>query len=94
MDGPAAGVLTFVNIACCNWVQRTWGSWIHGDGANLEVMLEKRRRSRLLRHPIRWITRDSDAWVAIAAGLIGTVIVVTEMPRHAGQVRAESGRRG
>lgn len=74
--GVAAGLLTFINIACCNWMQRRWDSWIHGPGAKLAARLEKRRRSRLLRHPLGWITRDSDVWLTIAAGLIGTVIVV------------------
>jgi len=74
--GASAGFFTFVNILCCNWVQQRWDSWIHGQGAKLEAMLEKRRRSRLLRRPLRWITRDSNVWFTIAAGLIGTVIVV------------------
>ncbi len=74
--GVAAGLLTSINIACCNWVQRSWDSWIHGRGAKLEARLEKRRRGRLLKHPLGWITRDSDVWLTIAAGLIGTVIVV------------------
>jgi hypothetical protein len=74
--GAAARLLTFVNIACCNWLQRSWDTWIHGHGAKLEAKLKKRRRSRLLRHPLSWITRDSGVWLTIAAGLIGTVIVV------------------
>ncbi len=60
--GVAAGLLTSINIACCNWVQRSWDSWIHGRGAKLEARLEKRRRGRLLKHPLGWITRDSDVW--------------------------------
>jgi hypothetical protein len=74
--GPAAAVLTFVNIACCNWLQRRWQAWIQGHGAKLEAKLEKLRRGRLLKHPVGWITRDSDVWFTVAAGLIGTVIVV------------------
>lgn len=72
----AAAVFTSVNIACCNWLQRSWESWIERHGAKVEEKLAKRRRSRLLKRPIGWITRDSDVWVTIAAGLIGTVIVV------------------
>ena len=72
----AAGALTVVNIACCNWMQRRWDSWIRGYGAKLERRLDKLRRGRLLRYPVSWITRDSDVWLTIAAGLIGTVIVV------------------
>ena len=74
--GVAAALFTFTNIACCNWVQRGWDSWIHGHGTRLEARLDKLRRGRLLRHPLAWISRDSDVWVTIAAGLIGTVIVV------------------
>ena len=74
--GMAAAGLTFLNIACCDWVQRSWESWIQGHGARLETRLEKMRRGRLLRHPVGWVTRDSDVWFTIAAGLIGTVIVV------------------
>jgi hypothetical protein len=74
--GAAAGLFTLINVACCNWVQRSWDTWRHGHGAKLEARLERRRRSRLLSHPVRWMTRDSDVWITIAAGLIGTVIVV------------------
>jgi hypothetical protein len=75
--GPAAGLFTFINVACCNRVQRNWDGWIQGHGARFEAGINKRRRSRLLRHPVSWVTRDSDVWVTIAAGLIGTVIVIT-----------------
>jgi hypothetical protein len=74
--GVSAGALTFLNIGCCNWLQRSWDTWIRGHGAALEAKLEQLRRGRLLRHPLHWITRDSDVWLTIAAGLIGTVIVV------------------
>jgi hypothetical protein len=72
----AAGLFTFINIACCNWVQRRWDSCVHCHGTRLEARVEKLQRGRLTRYPARWITRDSDVWVTIAAGLIGTVIVV------------------
>jgi hypothetical protein len=72
----AAAVLTVVNIACCTWMQRSWDDWIRGHGAKLEARLEKLRRGRVLRHPLGWIARDSTILLVIAAGLIGTVIVV------------------
>ena len=74
--GVSAAVFTFVNIACCDWLQRSWEIWIQGYGAKLEAMLGRKRRSRLLRRPVDWITRDSDVWITIAGGLIGTVIVI------------------
>jgi hypothetical protein len=74
--GVASAALTFVNIASCNWMQRCWDDWIRGYGAKLEKRLEKLRRGRLLKHPLGWITRDSTVLLTIAAGLIGTVIVV------------------
>jgi uncharacterized membrane protein YeaQ/YmgE (transglycosylase-associated protein family) len=74
--GIAAGVLTFVNIACCAWMQQRWDDWVRGYGAKLEARLEKLRRGRLLKHPLGWIARDSTILLTIAAGLIGTVIVV------------------
>lgn len=74
--GAAAGLFTFINVACCTWMQRSWDSWIHGHGARLETRLERLRRTRVLKHPLDWMTRDSDVWLTIAAGLIGTVIVV------------------
>jgi hypothetical protein len=72
----AGGVLTLVNIACCNWMQRRWDEWILGYGAKLEARLAKLRRGRFLKHPFGWITRDSTVLITVAAGLIGTVIVV------------------
>jgi len=75
--GAATGVFTLVNIICCNWLQRSWDTWIQRHGARLDARLAKLRDGRLLKYPARWITRDSDVWVTVAAGLIGTVIVVT-----------------
>lgn len=89
--GVAAGLFTVTNIACCNWMQRSWDIWIRGHGARLEARLEKLRRGRLLRHPLGWITRDSDVWLTVAAGLIGTVIVVA-VARLAGSKPVEQRR--
>ena len=74
--GVASVVFSCLNVACCAWLQRSWETWSHGHGARVEAMLAKKRRSRLLRRPVAWITRDSDVWFTIAAGLIGTIIVV------------------
>jgi hypothetical protein len=74
--GIAVGALTFVNIVCCAWMQHRWDDWIRGYGARLETRLEKLRRGRVLKHPLGWISRDSTVLLVIAAGLIGTVIVV------------------
>ena len=57
-------------------MQRSWDEWIRGYGAKLEARLEKIRWDRLLKHPFGWIARDSTVLLTIAAGLIGTVIVV------------------
>src|SRR5262245_63394636 len=57
-------------------MQRSWDEWIRGQGARLESRLEKLRRGRVLRHPLGWISRESTVLFTIAAGLIGTVIVV------------------
>ena len=40
----AAGLLTLLNIACCNWIQRRWESWIAGNAKRLEARLEKMRK--------------------------------------------------
>jgi hypothetical protein len=74
--GIAAGAFTFVNIAACAWMQRRWDHWILGYGAKLEARLEKLRRGRVLKHPLGWLARDSTVLLVVAAGLIGTVIVV------------------
>jgi hypothetical protein len=57
-------------------MQQRWDDWVRGYGAKLEARLEKLRRGRLLKHPLGWIARDSTILLTIAAGLIGTVIVV------------------
>lgn len=74
---PAAwAAFSALNVVCCEWLQGSWDTWVTGYGAKIEAQLEKRRRSRLLRRPLSWVTRDSDAWFTVAAGLIGTIIVV------------------
>lgn len=73
--GVSTAAFTSINLACCDWLERKWEIWVQGYGAKLESNLERKRRSRLLRRPVDWITRDSDVWITIAGGLIGTVIV-------------------
>jgi hypothetical protein len=74
--GLATSAMTVVNVSCCDWLQRRWESWLGGHGARLEARLSKMRRGRVLRHPLGWIARESPVWFVVAAGLIGTVIVV------------------
>jgi hypothetical protein len=71
----AAALLTLLNIACCNWIQRQWESWIAGNAKRLETRLEKMRKGRMMRHPVSWITRGSDAWYTLAAALANAIIV-------------------
>jgi hypothetical protein len=66
-------------------MQRSWDDWIRGYGAKLEKRLEKLRRGRLLKHPLGWVARDSTVLLTIAAGLIGTVIVVAVTRLAAGR---------
>lgn len=71
----AVGLLV-LNIACCNWLQRHWESWIAGNGQRIDERLQKLRDSRLMRHPVAWITRGSDWWYALATAIINPIIVV------------------
>ena len=68
--------LTLINGACCRWVERQWDAWIAGNAKRMEATLAKRRKSRLMRHPVAWITRGSDAWFMLAAILMNPVIVI------------------
>lgn len=86
----AAVVFSVVNVVCCSWLQGSWETWMHWHGAKLERRLERVRRSRVLRHPLGWIARDSPIWFTIAAGVIGAVIAVA-VARLAGT--QEIGRR-
>jgi hypothetical protein len=60
--GAAAALLTLLNIACCNWVERQWVGFVAGNAKRLEAKLDKMRKSPVMRHPVAWITRGSDAW--------------------------------
>ena len=51
----AAVVLTLINGARCRWVERQWDAWIAGNAKRMEATLAKRRKSRLMRHPVAWI---------------------------------------
>jgi hypothetical protein len=73
--GAAAALLTVLNIACCNWIERQWSGWIAGNAKRLEAKLDKMRRSRVMRHPVAWITRGSDAWYTLAAAVANAIIV-------------------
>ena len=37
----AAVVLTFINGACCGWVERQWDAWIAGNAKRIEATLAK-----------------------------------------------------
>lgn len=55
----------------------------------MEATLAKRRKSRLMHHPVAWITRGSDAWFTLAAILMNPVIVIA-----LARVSAPAGRSG
>jgi hypothetical protein len=74
--GVAAVLLFFVNLSMCNWIERQWNAWIVGRENRLERKLAKMRKSRVMRHPVRWITNGSDGWFALAAALFNAVTVV------------------
>jgi hypothetical protein len=68
--------LMVLNVACCRWVQAHWESWIAGNGGRTEAKLDKMRRSRVMKHPVGWITRGSDWWFALATAIVNPIIVV------------------
>ena len=72
----AAVLLVLLNIACCNWIERQWAAFIAGNAKRLEAKLDKMRKSRVMRHPVAWITRGSDAWYTLAAALANAIIVM------------------
>ena len=72
----AAVVLTFINGAHCRSVERQWDASIAGNAKRMEATLAKRRKSRLMHHPVALITRGSDAWFTLAAILMNPVIVI------------------
>jgi hypothetical protein len=65
----AGVVLTVVNTALCTWVDRWWDLFAAGPGIKIEERLEKMRRGRFMRHPVRWITGGSAFWYSLAAML-------------------------
>jgi hypothetical protein len=74
--GITAVALLVINIASCAWVQRHWDAWVAGNGKRVENRLEKMRKSRLMKHPVAWITRGSDWWYALATAIVNPIIVV------------------
>ena len=68
--------LVGINVCSCNWVQRHWEAWIAGKGRGAEAKLEKMRGSKVMRHPVSWITRGSDWWYALATAIVNPILVV------------------
>ncbi len=85
----AAVLLTFLNIAASNWIERQWDVWITGNSKRLDARLTKMRKSWLMRHPAEWITRGSDGWFALAAALVNTVLIVALARVITGQPSSE-----
>jgi hypothetical protein len=69
----AGVVLTVVNTALCTWVDRWWDLFAAGPGVKIEERLEKMRRGRVMRHPVRWITEGSAFWYSLAAMLTNAI---------------------
>ena len=70
-------MLIVINVACCRWVQRHWDIWIAGNGERVEAKLDKMRKSRVMKHPVAWITRGSDWWFALATAIVNPIIVTS-----------------
>ena len=67
----AVVVITVINIGCCGWLDRAWDDRIEaGHAKQVEAKLERMRKSSLMKHPVAWIARGSDAWLALGAMLI------------------------
>ena len=72
----AAAVLTFINLGCCNWIDRHWDGWMARYGKRIEKKLEKMRKGRVMRHPVAWITSGSGALFGLAAALTNAINAV------------------
>lgn len=73
----AAVALSFVNVYLCSWLDRHWDAWFaSGQAGKLEKRLEKLRASRMMRHPVSWISRGSDFWFALAAAMVNAITVI------------------
>jgi ABC-type multidrug transport system fused ATPase/permease subunit len=73
----AAVAVALINVALCGWLDGHWDGWVaSGRAAKVEKRLEKLRSGKVMRHPVEWITRGSDAWFALAAALINAITVV------------------
>lgn len=72
----AAVVLTIINTALCSWLDRSWDPFVAGPGKKLEARLEKMRRGRMMRHPVKWITDGSAFWYSLAAMLTNAITCV------------------
>jgi hypothetical protein len=63
-------------IASCRWVDRRWDDWLSGNANRMGKRLDGMRSSRLMRHPVGWIERGSDAWYAFAAAVCNPILVL------------------
>lgn len=86
-----AAALIIINVACCRWLQRHWEGWIANDGQRIEAKLAKMRKSRVMRHPVAWITRGSDWWYALATAIVNPIVVVAAARTIGGQASASGG---
>ena len=72
----AAAFFLVLNLLCCRWVNTHWTQFAAGSGARVERRLEKMRSGGVMRRPVGWIERGSDAQFALAAMLLNAVWVV------------------
>jgi hypothetical protein len=69
-------VLVPLNLFC-GWLDRHWDGWLARNGGRLEARLERMRGSRLMRHPVAWVQRGSNAWLGLAAAITSAITAVS-----------------
>jgi hypothetical protein len=66
-----------VQYGASRWMLRGWNDWLQrGHGRRIEQHLEKWRRGRIMRYPVRWITHGSPFWYGLASVIFAPVVVV------------------
>ena len=73
----AAAVLVPLNLVLCGWLDQHWDGWMAKHGTRVERKLQKMRNSRIMSHPVKWVTGASGGLYALAAAVTSGITTVS-----------------
>jgi hypothetical protein len=70
-------VATFVEMACCRWIDGHWDAWEAKAGTKIKAKIDRWRQGRIKGKIVEWVSSGSALWYSVAAVLARPTVVTT-----------------